>query len=150
MHGLRLEEFNEHSDSPVPRPRPGVMVVKVMAAGFYHTETVTMSGNYEGITLPVVPGHESVGVVAAAVGECVTEFKVGDRVGTTTFCFSCGKCDDCQKGISNYCDSVQAAGFTVDGGTAEYMRCDPVWTVKLPHTMPFEKAAPLMCAGSTI
>ncbi|CAE6455151.1 unnamed protein product [Rhizoctonia solani] len=155
MRGLRLEEFNKpyvyHTDLPVPRPRPGEMILKVMAAGFCHTETVAMSGDYEGVILPVIPGHENVGVVAA-VGEGVTEFKVGDRVGTTTFCFSCGacKCDDCQKGISNYCDSVQAAGFTVNGGMAEYMRCDPVWTVKLPDTMSFEKAAPLMCAGSTI
>ncbi|CAE6477307.1 unnamed protein product [Rhizoctonia solani] len=153
MCGLRLEEFNRpyvyHTDLPVPRPRPGEIVIKVAAAGFCHTETVAMAGDYEGVTLPVIPGHENVGVVAA-IGEGVTEFKIGDRVGTTTFCFSCGKCEDCKKGISNYCDSVQAAGFTVNGGMAEYMRCDPVWTVKLPDSMPFEKAAPLMCAGSTI
>lgn len=63
---------------------------------------------------------------------------------------STGKCSDCQNGISNYCDSVKAAGFTADGGMAEYMRADPTWTIKLPEGLPFEKAAPLMCAGSTI
>ena len=153
MCGLRLEEFNKpyvyHTDLPVPTPKPGELLLQIKAAGFCHTETVAMAGDYAGVNLPVVPGHENVGVVAA-VGEGVLDFKVGDRVGTTTFCFACGQCNDCQKGISNYCDSVKAAGFDVDGGMAEYMRADPVWTVKLPDEMQFETAAPLMCAGSTI
>lgn len=61
-----------------------------------------------------------------------------------------GNCDDCHAGVSNYCDAIQEAGFTHDGGMAEYMLADPIWTVKLPESMSFEVAAPLMCAGSTV
>jgi propanol-preferring alcohol dehydrogenase len=85
-----------------------------------------------------------------ALGQGVTEFKIGDRVGTTLFRQTCGKCDVCTAGTSNLCDTRENAGINSDGGMAEYMRADVNWTVHLPDEMSFETAAPLMCAGSTI
>ncbi|KAG9098406.1 hypothetical protein FRC06_006433 [Ceratobasidium sp. 370] len=153
MRGFRLEEFNKpyvyRDNLPVPTARPGEILMKVEAASFCHTELAAMSGDYKNVNLPVVPGHENVGVVAA-LGEGVTDFEVGDRIATTVFRHGCGNCNDCRNGVSNYCESREEAGFTHDGGMAEYMRADPIWTVKLPDSLAFEVAAPLMCAGSTI
>ncbi|KAG8682459.1 hypothetical protein FRC09_016761 [Ceratobasidium sp. 395] len=153
MRGFLLEEFNKpyvyHDDLPVPTARPGEILMKVKAASFCHTELAVISGDFKGVKLPVVPGHENVGIVAA-LGEGVTDFEVGDRIATTVFRHGCGNCSDCKNGVSNFCESREEAGFNADGGMTEYMRADPIWTVKLPDSLAFEVTAPLMCAGSTI
>ncbi|QRV80364.1 alcohol dehydrogenase [Ceratobasidium sp. AG-Ba] len=153
MRGYLLEEYNKpyvyHTDLPVPTARPGEILMKIKAASFCHTELAVMSGDYKNVKLPVVPGHENVGIVAA-LGDGVADFEIGDRIATTVFRRGCGHCVECQNGVSNFCESREEAGFTHHGGMAEYMRCDPIWTVKIPDSMSFELAAPLMCAGSTI
>ncbi|CAE6522474.1 unnamed protein product [Rhizoctonia solani] len=153
MRGFLLEEYRKpyiyHTDLPVPSPRPGEVLLRVKAAGFCHSEMVHYENNFPGGKVPVIPGHENVGVVVA-IGEDVTEFKIGDRVGTTLFRQTCGNCDVCRSGTTNLCDTRENAGINSDGGFAEYMRADVNWTVSLPDEMPFATAAPLMCAGSTI
>ncbi|KAH7343370.1 chaperonin 10-like protein [Rhizoctonia solani] len=138
MRGLRLEEYRKpyvyHTDLLVPNPRPGEVLLR---------------NNFPGGKVPIVPGHENVGVVVA-IHEGVTEFKIGDRVGTTLFRQTCGNCDVCTSGTANLCDTRENAGINSDGGFAEYMRADVNWTVSLPDEMQFATAAPLMCAGSTI
>ncbi|CEL63725.1 hypothetical protein RSOLAG1IB_05487 [Rhizoctonia solani AG-1 IB] len=153
MKGLLLEEYGKpyayHTDLPVPLPKSGEVLLRVKAAGFCHSEMVHYENNFPGGRVPVIPGHENVGIVVA-IGEGVTEFKIGDRVGTTLFRQTCGKCDVCGSGTTNLCDSRENAGINSDGGFAEYMRVDVSWTVSLPDEMDFVAAAPLMCAGSTI
>ncbi|KAG8751480.1 hypothetical protein FRC14_007831 [Serendipita sp. 396] len=152
MKGLVIEEFEKpysfRTDLPTPELEPGLMLVKVKVAGFCHTELLVLDGEYHS-QLPMIPGHENVGVIAA-IGEAVTGFNVGDRVGVGLFRKACGQCRECANGTSNFCSSVELAGLNVDGGMAEYVLADPAWTVHLPDEMPFVKAAPLMCAGSTV
>ncbi|CAE6481004.1 unnamed protein product [Rhizoctonia solani] len=153
MRGFRLEAYHQpyvyHTDLPVPSPRSGEVLLRVKAAGFCHSEMVHYENNFPGGKVPVIPGHENVGIVVA-IGEGVTEFKIGDRVGTTLFRQICGDCDVCRSGTTNLCDTRENAGINSDGGFAEYMRADVNWTVSLPDEMQFVTAAPLMCAGSTI
>ncbi|KAF8605281.1 GroES-like protein [Ceratobasidium sp. AG-I] len=150
MKGWLLEDYKKpyvyHEDLPVPTARKGEVLIRVKAAGFCHSEMVHFEGGFPGGKVPAIPGHENVGIVVA-LGEGVTEFQVGDRVGTTLFRQTC---DVCTSGTSNLCDTRENAGINSDGGMAEYMRADCNWTVKLPDAMSFEAAAPLMCAGSTI
>ncbi|KAG8732132.1 hypothetical protein FRC11_000557 [Ceratobasidium sp. 423] len=172
------------TDLPVPSPGPGEVLLRVKAAGFCHSEMVhyemgDVSGrkyftysnlaqnSFPGGKAPVIPGHENVGVVVT-IGEGVTEFKIGDRVGTTLFRQTCGASlslnakmieyisigyqvtDVCKSGTTNLCDTRENAGINSDGGFTEYMRVHMNWTVPLPDEMPFATAAPLMCADPTI
>jgi D-arabinose 1-dehydrogenase-like Zn-dependent alcohol dehydrogenase len=154
MKGVVLEEFGKpyayRTDIPSPKlEHPSNMIVRVKASGYCHTEVIAAEGGFGG-QCPMVPGHETVGIVAE-VGSDVTDFKVGDRVGCGLFRNPCGECRECRRGGStNYCAKVGLGGLTSNGGMAEYYLADPTWTVKLPDGMSFETAAPLMCAGSTI
>ncbi|RDL30996.1 alcohol dehydrogenase [Venustampulla echinocandica] len=145
MRGWYLEEFGQpyvyKIDIPVPKPREDELLIKMEIAGYCHTETIVASGDYQS-KLPLIPGHENVGIVAS-VGPKVQGFKLGDRVGCN--------CRECTRGYStNFCAKAELAGLTHDGGMAEYLVADPRWTVKLPDNLSFEDAAPLMCAGSTM
>jgi D-arabinose 1-dehydrogenase-like Zn-dependent alcohol dehydrogenase len=113
---------------------------------------------------PLVPSHEPTGVVvklgsqAAELSENVDGFKdegvvkVGDRVGSTAFGSFCGKCDDCKAGGDRlkYCNNQQMAGITTHGAFAQYCAVDVRSSVRLPSSLDFDTAAPLMCAGATI
>ncbi|KAH6971639.1 chaperonin 10-like protein [Ilyonectria sp. MPI-CAGE-AT-0026] len=153
MRGIVIEEFNKpyvyRTDIPTPKPKPGEMLIKMKAAGFCHTELMAAKGDFNS-ALPMVPGHENVGVICEIGSDVKGDFKIGDRVGVGIFRDLCGKCRECLRGSTNYCISNTLSGLTIGGGMAEYMVADPLWTVKLPDDMPFEVAAPLMCAGSTM
>jgi len=124
------------------------MLVKMACAGFCHTETIVLDGDYGG-RLPMIPGHENVGTVAL-VGSGVKGFEVGDRIGVGLFQNSCGKCNECLGGNSNFCSKVRLAGLNSDGGMAQYTIADPSSTFKLPDSLSFADAVPMMCAGSTV
>ncbi|KAH6664683.1 chaperonin 10-like protein [Halenospora varia] len=156
MRGLYLEEFGKpyvyHADIPLPQPRDDELLIKVEIAGYCHTETIVADGDYKS-HLPLIPGHENVGTIASVGPKVTQSFKIGDRVGTSLFRRSCGKCPECTHPTNptpNFCTQTELAGLTHNGGMAEYLIADPYWTVKLPDELSFEQAAPLMCAGSTI
>lgn len=103
-----------------------------------------------GDNFPIIGSHEAVGVVHE-VGSSVTQFSKGDRIGTLAFQNACGECPDCKAGLEIYCENLSGmGGVTTDGGFAQYMRCDSRFSVKIPESIPFVQAAPLMCAGATI
>lgn len=152
MKALLIEEVNKpytlRTDVAVPKVKPGMILVCSKAAGFCHTDVMALAG-HTNPPLPTVPGHENVGVVAA-LGEGVTGFNIGDRVGAYLYRNPCHECRECKNKTYNYCDKVTLAGLNGDGGMAEYFLADALWTVHLPDALAFEKAAPLMCAGGTV
>jgi uncharacterized zinc-type alcohol dehydrogenase-like protein len=105
----------------------------------------------------MVPGHEIVGEVTA-VGDAVTKFKVGDRVGVGTFVDSCGTCEPCKQGMENYCrtGNVQTYngrhydGEESYGGYAKDVVVKEAFVLKVPENLDYAATAPLLCAGVTV
>lgn len=129
-----------------PDPAPGSLLVAVTACGVCHTDLHLVEGDLPQPRLPVVPGHEVVGRVAA-VGAGVTHFRVGDRVGVPWLHQTCGECDYCQRGQENLCEAARFTGYTADGGYAEYLTVPQDFAVPIPDRFSDEEAAPLLCAG---
>jgi propanol-preferring alcohol dehydrogenase len=96
--------------------------------------------------LPLVPGHEIVGVVTT-LGNEVERFKVGDRVGVPWLGWTCGVCQNCKSGRENLCDRALFTGYTLDGGYAEYTVADHRFCFPIPALYSDAEAAPLLCAG---
>ncbi|GAB4408020.1 MAG: zinc-dependent alcohol dehydrogenase family protein [Anaerolineae bacterium] len=131
---------------PTPDPVPGSLLVAVTACGVCHTDLHLVEGELPQPKLPVVPGHEVVGRVAA-VGAGVTRFRVGDRVGIPWLHQTCSECDYCRRGQENLCEAARFTGYTADGGYAEYLTVLQDFAVPIPDRFSDEEAAPLLCAG---
>jgi len=135
---------------PVPQVKPGTILVKVAACGVCHTDLHAANGDWPvKPTLPLIPGHEGVGTVVA-LGEGVTNVKIGDRVGMPWLYTSCGHCDYCMSGWETLCESQKMTGYTVNGSYAEYVLADPNYVGILPDNVSFEQIAPILCAGVTV
>jgi propanol-preferring alcohol dehydrogenase len=133
-------------DLPKPEPAPGQVRLRVRACGVCHTDLHLVEGEIALPKLPVVPGHQIVGQVHA-VGEGVTRFHVGDRVGVPWLYFTCGQCEYCRRGLENLCDDARFTGQHVDGGFAEYIAVPAGFAYSIPIGFPDDQAAPLLCAG---
>lgn len=133
-------------DWPQPEPAPGQVRLRVQVCGVCHTDLHLAEGEIALPRLPIVPGHQIVGRVDA-VGEGVTRFVIGDRVGVPWLYSTCGVCDYCRSGQENLCDSAQFTGQHVDGGFAEYVVVPASFAYPIPPEFPDEQAAPLLCAG---
>jgi propanol-preferring alcohol dehydrogenase len=96
--------------------------------------------------LPIVPGHQIVGVVEK-VGDSVKDFRIGDRVGVPWLYHTCGACEFCRSDRENLCDNAQFTGFHVNGGYAEYAVAPAAFAVRIPDSFDDAHAAPLLCAG---
>jgi len=131
---------------PDPNPGPGQVVLRVTACGVCRTDLHVVDGDLTAPKLPLVPGHEIVGRVAA-VGSGVTAFSVGDRVGVPWLGHTCGRCQYCQSGRENLCDEPGFTGYTLDGGYAERAVADAAYCFALPDSYDDVAAAPLLCAG---
>lgn len=99
--------------------------------------------------LPVVLGHEVAGTVAQA-GAAANGFSIGDRVGVPWLHWTCGECEWCRAGNETLCPKQQITGVTVDGGYAGYIRAKASHVARLPQSISFAEAAPLLCAGLTV
>jgi propanol-preferring alcohol dehydrogenase len=99
--------------------------------------------------VPLIGGHEIAGVVSA-MGEGVTDLKIGDRVGVPWLHWSCGECEYCSAGRETLCGKQKITGCTVDGGFAEYVKAPASHAAKLPDGLTAVEAAPLLCAGLTV
>jgi propanol-preferring alcohol dehydrogenase len=133
-------------DVPVPALAPEQIFIKVSACGVCRTDLHVVDGELPHPKLPLVPGHEIVGTVAAK-GERVERFAVGDRVGVPWLGFTCGVCRYCKVGRENLCDNAKFTGCQIDGGYAEYTVADQHYCFPIPETYPDAEAAPLLCAG---
>jgi propanol-preferring alcohol dehydrogenase len=139
----------EIKEVPVPEIGYGEVLVKIKACGVCHTDLHAAHGDWPvKPKLPLIPGHEGVGTVVK-VGDGVTSLKVGDRVGIPWLYSACGECEYCLTGWETLCKKQLNAGYSVDGGYAEYCKAPAAYVAKIPDSLTFEEAAPIFCAGVT-
>ena len=134
----------------VPEISSKQILVKIAASGVCHTDLHAISGDWPvKPTLPLIPGHEGVGIIAA-VGADVKSVKEGDRVGIPWLYTACGLCDSCLTGWETLCLSQKNTGYSVNGCYAEYVAADPNYVGHLPDKLDFPAAASILCAGVTV
>jgi len=138
---LRLADVTE------PSPGPGEVLIRVSACGVCRTELDEIEGRTPPPGLPVIPGHQAVGVVEKT-GRGVTRHAEGDRVGVAWIFSACGKCPYCLEGNDNLCPDFRATGRDSDGGYAEYMVAKEDYAFPVPGIFTDSEAAPLLCAGA--
>ena len=131
-----------------PIPGPGEVRVAVEACGVCHSDETAKEGGMPGSRYPIIPGHEVTGRVDA-LGEGVTGWSVGQRVGVGWFGGECGACERCRRGDFMNCGRRDIPGVTRDGGYAEAMTVSARALAAIPEALSFAEAAPLLCAGVT-
>lgn len=137
---LRLAEL------PDPSPGPGEILIRVNACGVCRTDLHVVDGELPDPKLPLVPGHQIVGV-AEKTGVGVESFSVGDRIGVPWLGGSCGNCSYCKAGQENLCEKARYTGYQIDGGFAELAVANERFCFPIPEGYPDLQAAPLFCAG---
>ena len=135
-------------EKTIVEPGPGQVRIRVEACGICHTDAATVTGTYPGLKLPRVPGHEVVGRIEA-VGDGVTKWKIGQRVGVGLIAGEDGMCEPCRRGDIVNCQNPVVLGVTVDGGYAEVMIAEARGLASIPDELSSAEAAPLLCAGIT-
>jgi propanol-preferring alcohol dehydrogenase len=150
---MLLRQTKPAEDSPLecvdlslPQPGPGEVRLAVRACGVCHTDLHTVEGDLSLPKLPLVPGHQIVGIVDK-VGTGVTRFEVGQRVGVPWLYATCGQCAFCRGGLENLCADARFTGLHVDGGYAEAMVVHQDFAYPMPEGFSDADAAPLLCAG---
>ena len=152
MQAAVVEQFGKPMvlrELDIPTPGPGQILVMTEACGVCHTDLHAAHGDWPlKPTLPFIPGHEAIGLVAA-VGFGVTIVKEGDRVGVPWLYSACGHCEYCLQGFETVCPEAQFGGYTRNGGFADYLLADPNYVAHVPASLTSNEAAPLICAGIT-
>ena len=136
----------ELRDVPIPEPGPDQVRLRVRACGVCRTDLHVLDGELPDAKLPLVLGHQVVGVVEA-VGDGVDGLTSGDRVGVPWLGWTCGSCRYCSSGRENLCPDARFTGYQLDGGYAEHLVADARFCFPVPADYPDEQAAPLLCAG---
>lgn len=134
-------------DLPVPVPKEGEILVRVLACGVCHTELDEIEGRTPPPVLPMILGHQVVGRVEA-LGPGVTSPARGIRVGIGWIRSACRACPSCLRGEENLCPSFEAMGRDAPGGYAEFTTVPAAFAYPLPDGLSDEAAAPLLCAGA--
>src|ERR1700674_5183698 len=152
MHAAVVEQFGKPlvlREWDIPCHGAGQILVKTEACGVCHTDLHAAHGDWPvKPTLPFIPGHEAIGLVAA-VGSGVTLVKEGDRVGVPWLYSACGHCEYCLSAWETACPQAQFGGYTKNGGMAEYLLADPNYVAHIPSGLTAKAAAPIICAGIT-
>jgi propanol-preferring alcohol dehydrogenase len=136
----------ELRDLPVPTPGPDEVLIRVEACAVCRTDLHIVDGELPAPRLPLIPGHQIVGTVEQ-LGERVTRWTIGQRVGVPWLGWTCGSCRFCREGRENLCDQAQFTGYTRPGGFAEYTVADQRFCFALPANEQATAVAPLLCAG---
>ena len=136
----------EMSDCPVPEPTDHEVLLKVLACGVCRTDLHILDGELSHPHLPLIPGHQIVGVVQQK-GSAVTQFAVGDRVGVPWLGETCGRCSFCQTQQENLCEQALFTGYTRQGGFAQFATAHEQFCFAIPAGYADIQAAPLLCAG---
>ena len=132
-----------------PEPGAGQVRVRIDACGICHSDVLVKDGIWPGLQYPRVPGHEVAGRIDA-LGDNVTQWKVGQRVGVGWHGGHCFVCDQCRRGDFAMCVNRKVTGIDFDGGYAEYMIAPANAIAAIPDEVPAEEAGPFMCAGVTV
>lgn len=136
-----------YTDVEKPEPKQDEVLLRVKCCGVCRTDLHIVEGELKPVKLPLIPGHQVVGVVEE-VGENVSSVKKGDRVGVPWLYWACGKCKYCRRGLENLCDNALFTGYSVDGGYAEYMIAKEGFVHPIPPGYDDCHAAPLLCGGA--
>lgn len=134
------------ADIPLPVPGQGEVRVQVHACAVCHTDLHIVEGDLPLPQLPIVPGHQIVGVVDA-LGAGASRFREGERVGIPWLYSTCGECAYCRKGLENLCERARFTGYHVNGGYAEAVVVPEAFAYPIPPLFSDLQAAPLLCAG---
>ncbi|HEX78492.1 MAG TPA: zinc-dependent alcohol dehydrogenase family protein [Dehalococcoidia bacterium] len=153
MQAMVLREPRPIEEQPLvktevtdPVPGPGEIRLRVLACGVCHTDLHSVEGELPPHRLPLIPGHEIVGIVDR-VGLGVSRYGEGDRVGVAWLHSACGQCRYCERGNENLCPQARFTGYDVDGGYAQYAIVPQDFAHPLPQGFSPVGAAPLLCAG---
>lgn len=141
-------------------PRPGELALRITHCGICHSDLHQARDDWENTNYPCVPGHEIVGVVTR-VGDGVTRFREGDRVGVGCMINSCQQCAPCQRGDEQYCSGPKSCTLTYNGtkvpdgsntygGYSTEMVVREEFALRIPKQLDSEKVGPIMCAGITV
>src|SRR5215472_5838281 len=138
-------------------PREHDVAIDIKFCGICHSDIHQARDEWGGAIFPMVPGHEIAGVVTA-VGNKVTKFKVGDKVGIGCFVDSCRECEQCKAGLEQYCangavwtyNAKDKEGEPTFGGYSDKIVADENYVLLLPDNLPLDASAPLLCAGITL
>ena len=133
----------EAREIPFPEPGPGQVLIRVSACGVCRTALHIVDGELDDPKLPLVPGHQVVGVVETGAGR----FSPGDRVGVPWLGWTDGDCRYCREGRENLCENARFTGYDIDGGFAEFTVADERFCFPLPDRIDDCHVAPLLCAG---
>jgi D-arabinose 1-dehydrogenase-like Zn-dependent alcohol dehydrogenase len=133
----------------IPEPGAGQVRVNVEACGICHSDALVKEGLWPGLQYPRVPGHE-VGGHIDAMGENVTAWTKGQRVGVGWHGGHCFVCEQCRRGDFAMCVNRKITGIDFDGGYGEYMIAPATALAAIPDELPAEEAGPFMCAGVTV
>ncbi len=132
------------------------VLIAIKYAGICHSDIHTVRGEWHDVHYPIVVGHEIAGVVEQ-VGSGVTRHQVGAHVGVGCFVDSCRECDNCRNGLDQYCpkqvgtyDSVGKDGLPTAGGYSTHIVVDENYVLRIPESIPLDRAAPILCAGVTL
>ena len=138
-------------ERPVPAPGAGEILVEIAACGVCRTDLHVVDGELPDPKLPIIPGHEIVGRVAALgadlIGAGVKGFALGERVGVPWLGHTCQACPYCREGRENLCDAPLFTGYTRDGGYATHVVADARFCFPLAPSSDDAETAPLLCAG---
>ncbi len=131
---------------PIPEPGDYEVLLKVLACGICRTDLHIVDGELGEPNLPLIPGHQIVGVVEIA-GRAVTRFAKGDRVGVPWLGHTCEACGYCASERENLCEDAEFTGYTRQGGFAQYTCAHEQFCFSISADYPDTQAAPLLCAG---
>lgn len=142
----------ELTDLAIPEPEPGEVRIRVRCCAICRTDLHVVEGDLPQQKLPVIPGHQIVGIVdkigpPLAVSQPETHLRTGQRVGVAWLRHTCGECGFCGRGQENLCESVQFTGYHADGGYADYAVAPADFVYELPEAFSDVEAAPLLCSG---
>lgn len=155
MKAMLLRETNSLASNPAPLlladlPEPsladGEILIRVSRCGVCHTELDEIEGRTPPPHLPVVLGHQAVGIVTDTARD--SQIKAGARVGVAWIFSACGHCNFCKRGLENLCADFRATGRDANGGYAEYMKVRADFAHPIPESLSDSEAAPLLCAGA--
>lgn len=133
-------------ERPDPQPGPGEVRVRIRCCAVCRTDLHVIEGELPRHTLPIIPGHQIVGVVDA-VGPSCRRLRPGQRVGVAWLRHTCGACPYCHQGRENLCPNARFTGYHVDGGYADYAIVSEDFAYEIPPGFGDAEATPLLCAG---
>jgi propanol-preferring alcohol dehydrogenase len=136
----------ELQDVSRPNPNDYQLQLKVHTCGICRTDLHVIDGELEDPDLPLILGHQIVGTVTE-VGNSVSDFEIGDKVGVPWLGYTCGECEFCLNDRENLCDNARFTGYNINGGFAEFTIANVHFCFPIPDEYPAQQAAPLLCAG---